>query len=200
MKISPRLWLPIAILAASATVSHAEWLAVEKIETYAIKGKTGPELYASIGERGPAVRDGKARAIAHTNFKLTWSRKYEPKDGACTLVSARPNLTITYTLPKPAGKLPAPTARNWETFIAGIRAHEKVHGGFITQMVKEIEAATVGMSVAGDPKCVKIRTELTKRLTKIYDTYKQRNRDFEKVEMSNGGNVQRLIIALVNGG
>jgi len=200
MKISSRLLLPIAILAASATAGHAEWRAAEKVETYVIAGKTGPELYESIGQKGPMVRDGKARAIAHTNFNLTWSRKYEPKDGVCTLVSARPNLTITYTLPKPAGQLPAPTAGNWETFIAGIRAHEKVHGDLIRQMTKEIEAATVGMSAAGDPKCVKIRTELQKRLSEVYERYKQRSRDFDRAEMGNGGNVQRLILALVNGG
>ena len=54
------------------------------------------------------------------------------------IVSAVPKLIITYTLPKPAEKLPAGIARNWEAFIAGIRAHEKVHGDLIRQMVKEI--------------------------------------------------------------
>ena len=53
--------------------ARAEWKAVEKTETYAIAGKSGPELYASIGERGPKV--GKTRAIAYTNFKLTWSQE-----------------------------------------------------------------------------------------------------------------------------
>lgn len=199
MKLFQRLFLPVLILAPSTAIAHAEWQAVEVVKTYAIKGKTGPELYFSIGERGPLL-GGKARVIAHTNFTLTWSRKYEPKDGACTLVSAVPKLTITYTLPKPAEKLPAAIARNWEAFITGIRAHEKVHGDLIRQMVKEIEVATIGMSVPSDPKCVKIRTELKTRLTKIYETYKQRNRDFEQKEMSNGGNVQRLILALANGG
>lgn len=199
MRIFSRRWLPIAILACSATAGRAEWQASEVIETYAIAGRTGPALYESIGQRGPKVRDGKVRAIAHTNFKLTWSRKYVPKDGACTLVSAVPKLIITYTLPKPAEKLPAAVAAGWKTFIAGIRDHEKVHGELIRQMTKEIEAATVGMSVAGDPKCVKIRAELQKRLTAVYETYKQRNRDFEHAEMGSGGNVQRLILGLVNG-
>ena len=198
MKAIRRLTLAVVLIAAPTAV-HAEWRAVEVVETYAISGKTGPELYESIGRKGPKAI-GAARAIAHTNFKLTWSRKYVPKDGACVLTRAVPKLTITYTLPKPTGKLPPPVDRNWETFISGIRAHEKVHGDFIRQMVREIEAATVGMSVAGDPKCTKIRSELTRRLTAIYQAYKQRNRDFERSEMSNGGNVHRLILAFVNGG
>lgn len=200
MRTFSRLWLAAVIIALSPLPLLAEWRAVEKVETYAITGKTGPELYESIGQRGPKVRDGAVRAIAHTNFKLTWTRNYVPKDGTCTLVTAVPKLIITYTLPKPSGKLPAPVAGRWETFIAGIRAHEKVHGDLIRTMTGEIEAATVGLSVAGDPKCTKIRKELTRRLTAIYATYKQRNRDFEQSEMGAGGNVQRLILALVNGG
>jgi len=191
--------LPVVLLAGALPAS-AGWQAVEKVETYAISGKTGPQLYESIGQKGPKVRDGSARAIAHTNFKLTWTRNYVPKGGACTLVTAVPKLIITYTLPKPSAKLPMPAAGNWETFIAGIRAHENVHGELIRTMTREIEAATVGLSVPNDPKCSKIRQEMTRRLTAIYETYKQRNRDFEQSEMSAGGNVQRLILALVNGG
>jgi predicted secreted Zn-dependent protease len=199
MKLSQRLLLPVVILASSAAVARAEWQAVEVVKNYAVKGKTGPELYMSIGERGPTI-GGKVRAIAYTNFSLTWSRKYEPKDGICTLTSAVPKLTITYTLPKPAEKLPEPIRKNWETFFTGIHDHEKVHGDLIKQMVKEIEAATIGMSVADDPGCVKIKTELKKRLIEVYKIYKQRNRDFEQKEMSDGGNVHRLILGLVNGG
>src|SRR6187399_1253166 len=86
-----------------ASPARAEWKAVEKVETYAIAGQTGPELYASIGEAGPLL--GKGRVIAHTNFKLTWTRDYKPQGGACVLRSARPKLIITYTLPKPAAPL-----------------------------------------------------------------------------------------------
>ena len=73
----PGLLLPACLLLACLIVgpmpARAEWKAVEKTETYAIAGKSGPELYASIGERGPKV--GKSRAIAYTNFKLTWSQE-----------------------------------------------------------------------------------------------------------------------------
>lgn len=190
--------LPLAIaLASPPTTALAEWQPVEKVEPYAVAGKSGPELYASIGERGPKA--GIGRAIAYTDFKLTWQRKYEPKDGACTLVSARPKLIITYRLPKPAEKLPAATDRLWEKFSAGVRAHEKVHGEFIVDMVKAIEAATVGLSVPDDPECRKIRTEMTKRLSALSLAQRQKSRDFDRVELSNGGAVHQLILNLVNG-
>jgi predicted secreted Zn-dependent protease len=177
--------------------ARAEWRPIEKVETYAITGSTGRELYESIGERGPKA--GVGRVIAYTDFKLTWQRKYEPKAGACTLVSAKPKLIITYRLPKPKGELPAATRKLWEKFSEGVTAHEKVHGEFIVELVKAIEAATIGLSVANDPECQKIRAEMTKRLSALSQAQRQKSRDFDRVEMSNGGAVHQLILDLVNG-
>jgi predicted secreted Zn-dependent protease len=191
-------WLLASLVTMAPGAARADWQAVEKVETYAVTGSTGPELYASIGARGPLLRGGK-RAIAYTDFELTWSRRYVPGDDACTLVSAIPKLTITYRLPKPAGQLPAPVRRLWDNFYAGIRDHERVHGEMIRTLVADIEAATVGMSVAADPKCVKIRAELKNRLSRLFETYKRRTSDFDLVEMSDGGNVQQLVLGLVNG-
>ena len=198
MKTGIGLWLLLACFTLSPAVALAEWQAVEKVQTYAISGKSGPELYASIGERGP--KGGILRAIAQTNFKLTWSRDYQPQGDACVLVSARPKLIITYVLPKPAEQLPAPIQKNWETFASGVRDHEKVHGEMIKDMVRDIEAVSVGMSVSGDPDCRKIRTELTKRLSELSLAQRQRSRDFDRTELSEGGNVHQLILNLVNGG
>ena len=165
--------------------------------TRAITGKSGVELYASIGERGPKI--GIARAVAVTNFKLTWTRNYEPQGDACVLVSARPKLIITYTLPKPSGQLPAGIRKNWETFVTGVRSHEKVHGDLIEEMVRDIEAATVGLTVAGDPGCKKIRAEMTELLSALSLAQRQASRDFDRIELSEGGAVHQLILQLVNG-
>jgi predicted secreted Zn-dependent protease len=197
LKSTIQLLLLAIALTSPPTAAHAEWQAVETVKPYTISGKSGPELYASIGERGPKASIG--RAIAYTDFKLTWQRKYEPQNGACTLVSARPKLIITYKLPKPAEKLPAATNELWEKFSAGVSAHEKVHGEFIVDMVKAIEAATVGLSVPDDPECRKIRTEMTKRLSALSLAQRQKSRDFDEVELSDGGAVHQLILNLVNG-
>lgn len=198
---------PASILAAallagmSLPASAAEWKATEVVKTYAISGATGPELYASIGERGPVVGSMGTRTIAHTTFDLKWSRKYEPQgDGGCMLASAKPWLTITYTLPKPSAKLSGAAKARWDTFIDGLRRHEKVHGDHMKEMVERILATTVGFSVPGDPKCQKIRKEITKPLSEASLEQRRRSADFDRVEMGNGGNVHRLILELVNGG
>lgn len=199
MAFSIRTCLFAACLVALPVAAHAQWKPVEKDVPYAIAGKTGPDLYASIGERGPKA--GIGRAIAFTNFKLTWQRDYRPQaDGACTLVSARPKLVISYHLPKPSEKLPDPIARNWKAFIDGVRKHERVHGEMIVAMVEEIEAFSVGLSAPDDPNCKKVRARLQERLAEISQAQRQKSRDFDRVELSDGGNVHQLILDLVNGG
>jgi len=195
--MKPAVLLPL--LASALPANAADWKPVEKIETYAIAGQTAPELYASIGEKGPLVGDSKKRVIAHTNFKLTWTRDYQPRGGACMLKTARPKLTITYTLPKPAGPLPPGLQKRWDSFAAGLAAHEKVHGGQIVDMVQKIEALSVGLTVADDPACKKIRTELTARLAALSQAQRQASRDFDRIEFGPGGNLQRLVLAFVNG-
>ncbi|TAU54032.1 DUF922 domain-containing protein [Rhizobium leguminosarum] len=186
-----------AVFTSVPAMALAEWQAVEEVRPYSISGKTGAELYESIGARGPEA--GAGRVIAHTTFKLTWTRKYEPQGNACVIVTNRPKLIITYTLPKPAAELPAAVKSNWHAFISGVQAHERVHGETIKEMVKEIEATSIGLTVADDPDCKKIRIELTRRLGEISQRQRQRGRDFDKIEMGDGGNIQQLILKLVNG-
>ena len=183
----------------TALAPASEWKAVEREEPYLIQGTTGPELYASIGERGPEV-GGLTRTIAHTSFKLTWTRDYQPRDGGCVLAGAKPKLTITYTLPKPASRLSGAVRGNWDAFITGVRDHEKVHGDMIKDMVREIERISIGLTVEKDPDCKKIRRELTRRLAAISQQQRSRSRDFDRVELGNGGNIHQLILRLVNGG
>ncbi|MFI0846984.1 DUF922 domain-containing Zn-dependent protease [Mesorhizobium sp. IMUNJ 23232] len=192
------LLLAAALLGLSPAAAQDAWQPVEKVEPYAISGTTPPELYASMGERGPEIGKGR-RVIAFTNFKLTWRRDYQQRGSACVIAAATPKLIITYTLPRPSQKLPAATRARWEPFIAGIAAHEKVHGEYIIDMVRQIVAYSVGLTVEDDPGCKKIRTVLTQRLSELSQEQRRKGRDFDRVEMGDGGNVQQLIIALLNG-
>lgn len=195
----------LALLAATLPVlaacpAYAGWKAAERIETYEVRGATGFELYESIGRNGPKVgRDGNdIRTIAYTTFDLKWSRDYRPQaDGACKLVTARPHLAIITMLPKAAGKLSPELKARWETFVAGIRAHERYHAETIVDMVKAIEAYSVGLTVPDDPKCQKIRKVLTKRLGELSQEQRARGRAFDRVEMGPGGTVQRLVLELI---
>jgi predicted secreted Zn-dependent protease len=75
-----------------------------------------------------------------------------------------------------------------------------VHGQHLIEMTEAIIAATVGLEVAGDSGCKAIRDEVLTRVKAEVANYKARARAFDGVEMAKGGNVERLILALVNGG
>jgi len=189
----------ILLLAGLLFAPHAvaqDWQAVERVEAYAVEGATGMELYQSIGARGPKL--GLGRVIAHTTFKLTWTRKYERRGDACVIAVNRPKLIITYTLPKARGKLSEPLKSRWETFADGVAAHEKVHGDFIKDMVREIEAMSVGLTAENDPDCRRIRADLQVRLGELSQAQRARSREFDRVEMGDGGNVHRLVLGLVD--
>lgn len=188
------LFLALTLLALPARADIRAQV-VEK--TYAISGATGRALYASIGERGPRIREGASSAVAKTDFDLKWGRDYVRDGDACVLAAARPFLTVTYTLPKPAQKLPPDVAARWKTFIAAIRAHEQVHGRYIGEMAQEIYDTTVGFRQENDPGCRKIRDAIQAPLKAAYTRYRQKNAAFEKAEMANGGPIHRLILELI---
>ncbi len=195
MRTSFRLLFAASLFLSGHAVAQ-DWQATERVEPYTVQGSTGLEIYQSIGERGPKL--GIARVIAHTGFKLTWTRKYERQGNACVITVNKPKLIITYTLPKLKSKLSEPLKGRWDTFIAGVTAHEKIHGDFIKDMVKQIEAMSVGMTVENDPNCQKIRPQLQARLGELSDAQRARSRDFDNVELSDGGNVHQLILQLVD--
>jgi predicted secreted Zn-dependent protease len=186
------------IILATAHANAADWQPQEAVKPYGISGTTPIELYESIGASGPVIGEG-LRTIAVTRWDLKWRRDYQPDGTACVLKSALPFLTITYALPKPKDKLPDSVARLWKTFIDGIAAHEKVHGQDIITMVDGIIAQTVGLRIENDPDCKLVRSEVLKRVEAANEAYKAKARAFDQVEMSKNGNVQRLILGLVNG-
>lgn len=196
-----RFFFLFGLAVSCATTAHAaDWTATEQVKPYKVAGTTAIELYESIGARGPLL-GGSSRAIATTTFDLKWRRDYQPQaDGSCRLMSAKPFLTIIYNWPEPSQKLSEPTASLWKTFIDGIKRHERVHGDFIREMTQRIIDTTVGLTIANDPGCQKIRQEMQKPLGAASDEQRQRSRDFDRVEMGNGGNVHQLILGLVNGG
>jgi predicted secreted Zn-dependent protease len=193
--------LTIFVMTAAFAVTPAaarDWQPREVVKSYAISGTTPIELYESVGANGPVI-GVRRRTIAVTRWELKWRRDYQQDGTVCVLKSAFPFLTITYALPKPKTKLPENVSQLWKTFIDGIAAHEKVHGQDVVAMVDGIIAETVGLKMENDPGCKRIRSEVLKRVESANEAYKAKARAFDQVEMSKNGNVQQLILVLVNG-
>lgn len=181
--------LPMVFMAVFATGASAQ---EAREKPYAISGSSGIALYESIGSNGPKG------AIAETRFDLTWQRLFDEEGGSCSLVRFRPKLAITIVLPKPSGRLSPALRRKWDVFIAGVRKHEQQHVRMIKEMVPQTEAAVAGAKVDNDRNCAKVKREVSRRIDEAIAGYKARSRDFDRLELSEGGNVHRLILALVN--
>ena len=95
--------------------------------------------------------------------------------------------------------MPASTRRAGETFVPGGIKHEKVHGEMIVDLVKAIENTSIGLSAPNDRDCQKVRAELQSRLGPLSQEQRRRSREFDQVEMRDGGNVHNLVLRLVNG-
>jgi predicted secreted Zn-dependent protease len=176
----------------------AQQIGKESTKTYAISGTTPLALYQSIGAKGPLV--GTRRVIAHTTFDLKWGRDYVKNGAGCRLTRAQPFLSVTYTLPRPASNLSGDVARRWQRFIEGIEAHEFQHGVFVQQMTTEIRDGTAVLTTDQDnANCDALRQKVQGVVAQAFNRYKARNREFEVSEMSQGGNVHQLVLALLEG-
>jgi len=193
--VSAAIILAAGVLMASPSQA---WEAAEQVKTYGVSGQSGEQLYRSIGENGPVIGGGR-RTIAHTTFRLTWRRDYQERGGDCVLASARPKLIITYTLPKPRGGLPPGVATSWKRFADGLARHERVHGQYIIEMVRAIEAVSTGISASNDPGCKKVRAELQNHLKRLSDEQRARGREFDRQDMGPGGAINQLVVDLVSG-
>ena len=172
-----------------------------KVATYPVSGRTGFELYRSVGDNGPVIT-GDRRTIAHTTFKLTWRRDYQERaDGSCVIASNIPRLIIHLH----AAQAPRRTAaggwrRAGKRFHDGLAAHERVlwpahhRDGFRRSR----------MSASGSPPpLIRAATRPAPSCRPISSGFRTkqraRGRDFDRVEMGDGGAVQNLVLGLVNG-
>ena len=181
-----------ALIVVSAFASAAMADDAVGTKTYPVSGSSGFELYEAIGRNGPKG------AIAETRYSLTWQRLFDEVNGDCKLVRFRPKLAMTIVLPKPQGKLPSALQRKWEVFIAGVRKHEEEHVRMIRAMVAATEEGAKGAEVKDDRSCAKVKKEVSRRIDEAIAGYKAQSRDFDRKELSDGGNVHQLILTLVN--
>lgn len=183
--------LCLALSAASA----AERVSI-KTKYYSVSGSTGLQLYASMVKRGP--RQGfTSRAIAQTAYTVNWNAQVKSSGGTCRVASAVPQISITYTYPKPAGPVSPALQRRWSRFMVGVRKHEEKHGRLAREMVDVAVRSVRGLKMANDPSCRKLRADIKQRAHAIYDKYEARQQKFDEIEHRDGSNIDRLIGALV---
>lgn len=188
------IWLAAAVCLA-ATAASADVKVKTKVVNYTISGKTGDALLDQMDRRGPK-HGFLTRAIAQTGYSVDWAVDWREKAGACRVANVEATLSITYNYPKIAGSLPPDVARRWARFMTGVRKHEETHGRIARQMLTAAEKSVAGLSTRNDRGCRKTQAEVKKRVERIYAEYEARQRTFDRIEHSDGGNVEKLVLRL----
>jgi predicted secreted Zn-dependent protease len=193
----------IACFAAACTMiassASAEVRVSVKRANYDIVGKSGVALLRAMDRKGP--RHGLlTRAIAQTGYTVGWDIKWTASNGVCRVRKATAKLSITYTFPRVASNVSPDLKRRWARFIAGVQKHEERHGAIARQMVNAAERSVSGLSTKRDPTCSRSQAEVKRRVEAIYAEYEARQVRFDAREHGEGGNVEKLVAALVKNG
>ncbi len=193
----------IACLATACVVSAGAAFADVKVSVkksnYDITGKTGVALLQAMDRKGP--RHGLlTRAIAQTSYTVGWEVEWDARGDVCRVKDATANLAITYTFPRVVNDVSPDLKRRWARFMQGVQKHEERHGVLARQMVNAAERAVKGLSMKNDPGCRKSRAEVKRRVDAIYADYEARQIRYDAKEHAAGGNVDRLVTALVRKG
>jgi predicted secreted Zn-dependent protease len=166
-----------------------------KIVNYTIKGTTGAALLEAMDSKGPR-RGFTTRAIAQTAYTVGWDLDTYEKAGRCRVSVADAVLNITFNYPELGNALPPDVNRRWQHFMSGVRKHEQHHAQLARAMVSAAEQAVRSTSFDNDPGCRKTQAEIKRRIAKTYAIYEAKQVEFDRVEHSEGGNVDHLVSGL----
>ena len=166
-----------------------------KTTSYRISGNNGSALLRAMNRVGPRL-GFTTRFMAQTAYREGWKIDWQKRAGACRIANASVVLTITYTYPEVSSPMSAGLRQRWNRFMAGVRKHEETHGRIAREMVAAAERNLNGLSYQRDLGCQKTRAESKRRIASIYAAYEARQTRFDRVEHSEGGHVQGLVLLL----
>ena len=166
-----------------------------KTVNYTIKGTSGQALLDAMDSKGPR-RGFTTRAIAQTAYTVGWNLDWYEKAGRCRVSVADAVLDITFTYPEVGNALPPDVNRRWQRFMTGVRKHEQHHAQLARAMVSAAEQAVRAASFDNDSGCLKTQAEIKRRIARTYAIYEAKQVDFDRVEHSEGGNVEHLVSGL----
>ncbi|MCE3233172.1 MAG: hypothetical protein K0R98_1429 [Rickettsiaceae bacterium] len=131
--------LGLAFMASLTSFSaHAKPKVIVKHKEYKVRGKTMSQIQQSIRENGFVAPNG-ARFAANTNYTLNWEYRFNQTENSCAIASANVTVTVTYTMPKLEGEVPADTMQEWNDYYNALKLHEDGHANIGIETAQIIE-------------------------------------------------------------
>ncbi|WP_210209456.1 DUF922 domain-containing protein [Notoacmeibacter ruber] len=186
----------VSTLAGVATVQARVDLS-ESTQYYTAKGQTGKEVARHMARRGP--RSGfLARAIAQTWYSPKIDGDLVLRDGVCRARDPAVKLHIRYTYPRLGPEAGPRLQKRWSAFMKGVVKHESQHAALARQMATRMDELLTGFAMRVEGRsCRAAQRELSRRLDAIWKAYDLRQNTFDRAEHRRGGEVDKLLRALV---
>lgn len=174
----------LALLAAlAAAPAFANEVDVrERVEYYAVRGRTAEALLSEMSAKGPpAPFEPGRRYFASAEHMFGWTYEYAPGASGCAITEFDVSVDIAYTYPRwdnraeGSGKLNA----YWDRFLGRLEVHELGHGDIARETGVNIARALQALAPQATCKeLVSAINETAKSVTKAGDM-KQRAYDRE---------------------
>jgi len=186
----------IAFAITSVCSANAGLRIKERTKYYSISGKTGKQLFRSIGRKGP--RRGHAIATTRTDVKVRNIRT-KKRGRSCIVTRADVIVTLTYTLPRWRGSRRASkrVRRSWNAFAARVNRHERKHGQISKKYAKKLYREIRRMKGRVSRNCRDFGDRAARRIAKLQSQADREHARFDRREASSRARVRRLQVALI---
>jgi predicted secreted Zn-dependent protease len=171
--------LPLALGCASMSIQDELAMAVPgdvtvdvQESTYAVFGRTIPDIWDSLNERGPALRN---RIVAGVHsWNLTWDMEWVRSDEGCRVEGLEIVMSTEIMMPDWRQRAGADQELqdHWDEFVRQLREHEEAHRGYALDTVRDLHRTILAERA---PDCPTVRDRITAQTDVIMDRYEALN-------------------------
>lgn len=189
----------ISAILALAPEARAKLIVKEQTRHYNIWGKTGRQIHAKLGRRGP-WRIRKKHAIAATVRTFEFKNiKFTERGKKCVLTNIDIHLTLTYYFPKWINKNNGSKKlqKLWGVFSRELVRHERVHGKYFKDTMRQFEKELLRTTGRLSDNCSGMLRSAKARLDKIEARGDLRHAAFDRREKKPTAKIRKLEKAIV---
>ncbi|MCP4185223.1 MAG: DUF922 domain-containing Zn-dependent protease [Hyphomicrobiales bacterium] len=174
--------------------ANARLVIKENTKTYSVSGKTGKQVHAKLGRRGPWKMRRK-HAIAATQRVLDFNNiKFSSRGEKCVIVKMDIHLHLTYYYPRWTNKRFASknAQKLWNRFLSELVLHEKVHGKLFKATARQIYKELEIISKRPFRNCRRMSSFIKSSLTKTFEKGRVKHTAFDRREKKPTAKVRKL--------
>ncbi len=167
-------WL--AVLALTATTSHAEVIDTLSYDYYDVQEKSGQTLTALLNRATP-FKEGNRSFHGYTKWNIRWTFSYkENSSGACRIETVKVNLDTIITLPRLVGDNEK-QQRQLEQYLIPLKQHELGHYRIAQEGAAAAERTLASMP--SERSCANLSKAANAASTETVNRYNEKNRGYD---------------------